>query len=181
MENMCSDDGWLTALLLVLMSVAGGLNHHATVCSSWVWMSRNSTGRSIPGNIGGFADCKGVLEGNCMTARVTLLLALASCKSIQWIVEQPASSLMHQVIVWLTPLSGQARQVGSTKAHCNNRHTAIAIIAETTLSPSQESSYTFAMLQNHRHDVSKSETCPYETNQASINKNIFIRSILERF
>ena len=43
-QDLLSDEGWLTALSWANRLSEGGLTHWGTVCSTWVWISRSSTG-----------------------------------------------------------------------------------------------------------------------------------------
>lgn len=63
------------------------------VCSTWVWISRSSTGRSGT-NVNGNAT-PSVLSGNRMASRVMLLWWLCAARNIWCILEQPASSILH--------------------------------------------------------------------------------------
>ena len=92
-ESITTDEGFCTALQYIRrLKTAKGLAHWATVCSTWVWMSRGSTGRSqsILGNV----NSEPVAEGNMQVSRMVLLIMLIVAKSARWILEQPLSSLM---------------------------------------------------------------------------------------
>jgi len=45
-QNLLTDEGWLTAFAWVARLKDTGFTHWGTVCSTWVWISRHSTGRS---------------------------------------------------------------------------------------------------------------------------------------
>ena len=71
-----------------------GGSHRGTVCSSWVFLIRNSTGRTVS-NIRGYTkDSQAVRQGNIQVARMALALLLLQVKGTAWILEQPASSIM---------------------------------------------------------------------------------------
>ncbi len=97
LETMSHDilhpQGFIEALRLCLALVPGGLAHLAPVCSTWVWMSRGSTGRTLATPLGS-PQSRPVAEGNRMVARVALLLMVLHCRAAAWILEQPGSSLM---------------------------------------------------------------------------------------
>jgi hypothetical protein len=93
-ESITTASGFMTGLqLLRRLKDNEGLAHWATVCSSWVWMSRGSTQRSVS-NILGSEACQSVAEGNMQVARMVLLLMLVAAKRAYWILEQPNTSLM---------------------------------------------------------------------------------------
>ena len=60
--------GFLTSLTILHRLHEGGIMWLATVCSSWVWISRSSTSRS-PEQPMGREDSQSVASGNIMTAR----------------------------------------------------------------------------------------------------------------
>ena len=90
-----------TQLVYALRCVDGeALTHWGTVWSSRVWICRRTSGRSEE-NILGTQYRRCMKEGNCMVARMALVLWLIACKQVGWILEQPRSSLMefHPFIV----------------------------------------------------------------------------------
>jgi hypothetical protein len=80
--------------LLMGLKPGQGVLFAAPVCSSWVWMNRGSSGRSLAEPLG-FEHRPHVQEGNLQVARLVLLLLLCHCFDIGWVVEQPGSSLLH--------------------------------------------------------------------------------------
>ncbi len=91
-ENICDHGGFLKALWLVLRLNPGSLAWFGTVCSTWVFMSRWTTGRSAYKPLGDNTAC--VQEANMMVSQAVLLKHLAQCRGVCWLLEQPASSLM---------------------------------------------------------------------------------------
>ena len=95
LENACTPAGWLTMICHVLMMLDGGrsLSSWATVCSSWVYSSRGSCGRSrlIPL---GDTHVDSVKAVNLQVARMSATMQLLWSACISWILEQPASSVM---------------------------------------------------------------------------------------
>ena len=93
-QDMLTIAGFVNAIALILRLQPGGLVWFGIVCSSWVWLSRGSTRRSIVNPSGNTArSC--VRMGNVMTSRVMLLYEIASKLGHLVILEQPTSSLMH--------------------------------------------------------------------------------------
>ena len=80
-------------LVYCLRCRAGSLNHWGTVCSSWLWISRGTTGRS-GWNPEGDRRSNSTRIGNCMVTRMTLMLFVLVSKKCLWVLEQPSSSLM---------------------------------------------------------------------------------------
>ena len=102
--------GFLKAVQLVLRLKVGALLWAGTPCSTWVWISRSSTGRSR-GNPLGRTDQHSVSDANVTVSRVALLVLLAVARGACWAIEQPASSLMPehprmQMLVRLGPRLG---------------------------------------------------------------------------
>lgn len=95
-QSITTDCGFMSALQLIRrLRTARGLSHWATVCSSWIWMSRSSTKRSIENPLGNLAS-EPVREGNAQVARMAVLIFFVLAKSAHWVLEQPGSSLMHE-------------------------------------------------------------------------------------
>ena len=68
--------------------------HFAPVCSSWVWINRSSSGRSVDCPLGDVSQ-RYVSDANCMVSRVVFLALLATCLNLRFLIEQPASSIMN--------------------------------------------------------------------------------------
>ena len=79
----------------VLMMLDGGrsMAHWATVCSSWVYSSRGSCGRSRLITLGD-GRVEAVKAGNLQVARMAMVMQLLWSAGIPWLLEQPASSVM---------------------------------------------------------------------------------------
>ena len=82
----------------VLLSTAmcirpGGVLWAAPPCSSWVWISRSSTGRGeqIHGS-----GSETVTAQNALVERLVLALEICASRGVAWIIEQPSSSLMWE-------------------------------------------------------------------------------------
>ena len=100
-EDLSQTDGFLTAIWMCLSMKMSGLCHWGTVCSSWVFMSRATSGRS-EGHPGGLALEGGSTSryGNIMTARMILLLLLLEIRQVWWVLEQPMTSMMDKLDLW---------------------------------------------------------------------------------
>ena len=72
----------------------GGMAMNAPVCSTWVFFSRNSTGRSQERPMGNRSQAC-VSEANTMVSRLVLAMYLYTAFGMFWIVEQPAGSLLE--------------------------------------------------------------------------------------
>ena len=103
-------EGFIVAVTLALqLHPRTGCAWLAVVCSSWVWLSRGSTGRSKY-NAMGWVDSTSAAEGNKMTARAALIIVLLSCLGLAWVLEQPLLSLMplHPALQWIQAMSNMA-------------------------------------------------------------------------
>jgi hypothetical protein len=81
------------AIQMTLCIVPGGLLWAAPVCSSWVFMSRGSTGRTSVLPLGA-ATSTSAKQGNLLASRCAALAALAAGINVTWAFEQPMTSLM---------------------------------------------------------------------------------------
>ena len=91
--DILSIGGFILALTLVLSLKFGGFLLAAPVCSTWVWMSRASTGRKLANPGGSTASCA---MANIMVSRVCFLIRVASALGVLWVFEQPANSLLAE-------------------------------------------------------------------------------------
>ena len=92
--DFMTDEGIFHAIALARrLKPVTGLQTFATVCSTWVWISRSSTRRSRQ-NVLGNQWIDNVAKANAMVSRMCLLICFLSARFISWILEQPASSLM---------------------------------------------------------------------------------------
>ena len=87
--------GFFLTLIAVLGIHVGGVFWGAPVCSSWVYMSRSSTGRRSD-NVLGDEDNRKVAYANAMVSRLCFLLVLCIKRGVWWIIEQPLTSLMFE-------------------------------------------------------------------------------------
>lgn len=85
--------GYITALQWYRLIMSFGWQWFGTVCSTWVFMSRSSVGRSKT-DWRGNSTLACVREGNRQVARTALLMTLSYAHGQGFILEQPASSMM---------------------------------------------------------------------------------------
>ena len=92
-HDILSDPGFAFAVALVCRVRSGGFVWFGIVCSTWVFMSRSSTGRDLNHPLGRATSL--VTAANVMTSRVLLLFWLAAARGCFVILEQPSTSLMY--------------------------------------------------------------------------------------
>ena len=94
-DDLCDSKGFMKSLLglLHLPQKSSAFAWFATVCGTWVIVSRSSTQRSPEEPLGQQAHfC--VTNANTMVARCALMMAYCMIVGIGWALEQPSSSLM---------------------------------------------------------------------------------------
>ena len=133
-ENILSAEGYTTAVKMVMGIKPGGLASFATVCSTWIYLSRSSTGRSAARPLGFASSCTVVANANCMCARVSILLVLCAIRTLIFLHEQPDSSLVPA-----TPFFGWARDVirGILHQQWNRAFTWMGAFGAETQKPTQ--------------------------------------------
>ena len=95
-HDIVSDSGLWSWIASALFTSRHGALWFAPECKTWVWMNRN-------GNLRSSLDWRGdeslpeVAEANEKCIRVIIVLVLASLLDIQWLLEQPRSSLYNYV------------------------------------------------------------------------------------
>lgn len=92
--DFMTPEGFSHAMFQVLRLKPGASMTLAPVCSSWVWVARGSTHRSLGRPLGeeSLPACR---LGNVMVARCCLLVFLAAARGIWWVLEQPRGSLLQ--------------------------------------------------------------------------------------
>lgn len=90
--DLCTDLGFAHTLCTIMRVKTSGLVMMGPQCSSWVWLSRSTTRRSLT-NPYGDTSVETVREGNQVNSRVAMICAICSMLGIAWAIEQPASSL----------------------------------------------------------------------------------------
>ena len=93
-HNFNSTAGFVHARVLTVKLQVHGCNWYATVCSTWVWMSRSSTKRSIKCAQGNLRS-RVVRDANAQVSRMVLLALLSLSRRCYWALEQPSSSVME--------------------------------------------------------------------------------------
>lgn len=101
-HNLLSTLGIVVALQTLRSLVKGGLYWAAPPCSSWVWLSRSSTGRTRL-RPGGQRHRLKVRQANKLARRVCYICTYVRAKQAHFVIEQPASSVM--------PLYGPVRRL----------------------------------------------------------------------
>ena len=102
-QDLNTDFGFPLALCWLLrLKDLESLTWFGTVCSSWVWLARETTRRAFRAPRGNLR-APSVQAGNQMAARTAFLLCVAYAKSVTWVLEQPDKSLMtcHPALLWM--------------------------------------------------------------------------------
>ena len=100
-QNILLPEGWLSAILMVRNQEPGSLTHIATVCSTWIYLSRASTKRALAFPEGD-TNMLVVQQANTMTARIAIIIILVICLGGIPVHEQPITSLLSacKFMVW---------------------------------------------------------------------------------
>ena len=99
-RDYCADHDVLRPSgLLVLLSTCldlkpGGILWAAPPCSTWVFLSRATTGRHVL--IEGDTLSHNVVSQNALVERLVLALEICTLRGVFWILEQPANSVLWQ-------------------------------------------------------------------------------------
>ena len=103
LQNLNAAQGLATALVYALSLIERGLGHWATVCSTWIFLSRGSTGRRS-GRVWGLPGrayiSENVAVANAAAARMIMICLLLTFRKVSFILEQPLSSIMHELPLW---------------------------------------------------------------------------------
>lgn len=91
-HNVLKPVGMLLLLETAMALKPGGIFWAAPPCSSWVFLSRSSTGRHL--QVEGDVALRSVVAQNALVERLVLVLEILALRGVFWIVEQPASSCM---------------------------------------------------------------------------------------
>ncbi len=86
--------GFLCLMSTCLELKPGGVLWAAPPCSTWVWLSRHSTGRDV--QVEGDTTREAVVSQNALVERLVLRLEILTLRGVYWIIEQPATSVMYQ-------------------------------------------------------------------------------------
>ena len=94
-QSLVTPNGFLVALCLSLSLRKMGMAHWATVCSTWIFLSRSSVCRSEAMPYGDQSK-RCVKEANIMVGRMAAIMMLLGAKKCTWILEQPRTSIMDK-------------------------------------------------------------------------------------
>ena len=90
--DITTDEGLALLVTCVCRTARGGLMLMGPKCSSWVWVCRFSSQRSVENPLGD-ATRDFVRQGNCLNACCSLVCRIAWALGVSWVIEQPSSSL----------------------------------------------------------------------------------------
>ena len=101
-ENILKSEGWLTAIRIIRDTRPGGLASFGTVCSSWIYLCRSKSERSLACPEGN-TSVRFVRKANTMVARTSYLVVFAVCLWLVILHEQPWTSIMSasKYFVWM--------------------------------------------------------------------------------
>ena len=92
-HNIIGDAGFAHAITIVLRMEKWGFTSWGPPCSNFVWLSKGVTHRSRDQPLGD-ENVLSVRQNNAIVRRATLLLKLCTLREIQWIPEQPLTSIL---------------------------------------------------------------------------------------
>ena len=141
--NFIGNSGFALALNSAIRLVPGSVAPMGPVCSSWVFLSRSSSGRSYIHPIGSEDERDWVRESNVMAARVALLALVTCAYQSTFIVEQPSSSLFCRSARWMWLV----RLLKSLGKPVWVQHVTLGSYGGPTLKPLQLSSNNKAVLR----------------------------------
>ena len=99
LEDMCTNIGFINAVMQVLRLQQHGLLWGGIPCSSFTWLNRGTSGRNSDNPVGNTSrQC--VKNGNLCCARSALLCMLAFARNSWWACENPSSSIILQFPRW---------------------------------------------------------------------------------
>jgi hypothetical protein len=91
-HNVLTAVGFYVLLSAVYTTCLGGIVWLAPPCSSWVFLSRYSTGRHL--GVLGHEYIENVRAQNALVARITYAVVLCIKRGVHWVIEQPISSVL---------------------------------------------------------------------------------------
>ena len=95
LENILTDIGFELVLKLVSRVRRVGIVLLAPVCSSFCWVNRHTSQRSVLFPLG-CEHVHSVRDGNIMVSRVILILMLIMARGAVFVLEQPLLSLLPE-------------------------------------------------------------------------------------
>ena len=105
-HDILTPTGFLVTLAAVMRIRRGGLFWAAPPCSTWVFLSRHSTGRHKNPS-GNWKTSAYVASQNALVCRLLLLARLCIARGVRYIIEQPRSSCMFAYGPFATCLKRQ--------------------------------------------------------------------------
>ena len=93
-HNFLTKDGFFVALKMVLHCAPGSLIVGGPPCSLFVWLSLGFTKRNE--KIEGDTTKASVLASNALVHNMVVLLAIAHCRGVWFLLEQPSTSRMYR-------------------------------------------------------------------------------------
>ena len=115
--DFCANSGFALAINSVTRLLPGSIAPLGPVCSSWIFLSRSCSGRSVLFPIG-WESRAWVRSANVMNARVALLVMLISFYGCTFVLEQPVSSLFTSTPSWIHAVRQLRRNGVSTWRQC---------------------------------------------------------------
>ena len=113
--DILSPKGFVFGLILALKcKTRDSFGMIATVCSTWVFLNRGTSGRSVWNPLGDLRQ-PSVRAANVMVSRMVLLKYVLEAKRVFWLLEQPASSIQIEHTRFQEFLSNM--QVAQTPVH----------------------------------------------------------------
>ena len=94
-QNLMHEAGMIYALYIALRVKDGGGSNTAPVCSTWVWVNRATSQRSVYRPLGS-SSVPSVRLANTVVTRTMLLCWLFTSRKVFWVLEQPCNSLMEK-------------------------------------------------------------------------------------
>ena len=93
-HDLLTPVGLLAAIRICLAIRPQGTVWFAPPCSSWVWLTRHSSGRGFV--VEGDATLNAIVQQNAVAHRVAFLCHLLSARGCFWIIEQPQRSVLWE-------------------------------------------------------------------------------------
>ena len=94
-HDILTPAGFLTAMAAAMRIRRGGVLWAAPPCSTWIFLSRHSTGRDKDPS-GNWQTSAYVASQNALVCRLLLLARLCIARGVYYIIEQPRSSCMFE-------------------------------------------------------------------------------------
>ena len=133
--NILTPSGWNNGLTLVGRLQPNSLIHSTTVCSTWVFMSRGSTNRSMWCPLSPLPWSEGIAQADCTVSRVCLYWFLVVASACTFVSEQPLSSLM----ALLPRIVGFRAALKAVKQGWHHTHLWMGMYAAPTRKPTRPS------------------------------------------